>query len=129
MKNNDGFTLVETLVSITLILVVCGALGGGLYAALRSLEHAGKAGGAAYRLLRMDDTIRAAAAEVVLPYWAPARQGGAVFQQKLDANPATAGLHPLATRRNGAIVRYEVDGKDFEATVVFGYRPVMEEER
>jgi hypothetical protein len=80
----------------------------------------------------MDDTIRRTAAEIVLPYWVPSRQGPAVFQQRLDAKPATAALiRSIETRRNGtgALVRYEVDGREYESDVVFAYKPVMEETR
>jgi prepilin-type N-terminal cleavage/methylation domain-containing protein len=133
VKKEDGFTLVETLVSIALILIVLGALGGVTFAALRGVEHALKAGRAAYLLLRTDDQIRAAASQVVVPYWMPAERGTAMVRQLLEAKPETRrllrGIEMRDRRCAGVTVRYELDGREYESNAGFAYKSIMEEMR
>jgi type II secretory pathway pseudopilin PulG len=128
-KKEAGFTLVETLVIIALILIVSGALGGVSFATLRSVEHALKAGNAAYRLIRMDDAIRAAASQVAVPYWMPAERGADLFRQLLEAQPETLQIGIERRGRTGVTVRYELDGRYYESSAEFAYKPVMEETR
>jgi prepilin-type N-terminal cleavage/methylation domain-containing protein len=133
VKKEEGFTLVETLVSIALILIVSGALGSVTFAALRGMEHALKAGRAAYRLLRMDDQIRAAASQVVVPYWMPAERGTDMVRQLLETKPETRrmlrGIEMRERGRAGVTVRYELDGQEYESDVGFAYKSIMEETR
>jgi hypothetical protein len=84
-------------------------------------------------LLRTDDQIRAAASQVVVPYWMPAERGTDMVRQLLEAKSETRrllrGIERRDRRRVAVTVRYELDGQEYESDAGFAYKSIMEETR
>jgi prepilin-type N-terminal cleavage/methylation domain-containing protein len=68
-KNEEGFTLMETLVSIALLLICGTAVGQIVFTLSRSAVAAREKSTALYRMLRMERIIRETAEGITIPYW------------------------------------------------------------
>ena len=69
MKDESGFTLMETLCAIALFLVVAGAAGGLAYNTRRITDNVQQRSFKYFRQLRFEALVREAAENVSIPYW------------------------------------------------------------
>jgi type II secretory pathway pseudopilin PulG len=132
-KNEDGFTLVETLLSIALILIAGGVMVMGSGAALRGVSQSIKAVSAAATINRIDRHIRARTDAVHIPYWSGTKPYIDVLTTELYRSEfgayiksvKTIGNYPKAPR--GIEVVYTVNNKEIKTVALFSSVAVMEE--
>jgi len=138
VKDEAGFTLMETLCAIALILICTGAAAGLAYNTRRIAGTIREQSIQQYRRLRIEELIRETAENISVPYWERDEQGfpmacKAVEKTLLEAG-FNAGVEFEALRNDagqlrGIRCRCFIDGKEYEGSGLFASVPLAKEDR
>jgi type II secretory pathway pseudopilin PulG len=130
--NNDGFTLTETLVSITITLIISGCIFVIFSTSSRTISKAYNAAISALNLLRTDRFIRNETDKFHIAYWENASSKAELFKNYLLRS--SYGRHirkfELITSRTGIVrgirVFYSFGDTAIYTDALFPSTPVME---
>ena len=133
MRTEDGFTLIETLLAMALMLIAASVLVMGSGVAVHGVSQSIRAVGTAVTCNRIDRHIRACANAVHIPYWSNAQPYVAaltaeLYRSKFGAyitSVRTIGKYPQAPR--GIEVAYTVNHTGMRTAALFSSVAVMEE--
>ncbi|MDR2184319.1 MAG: type II secretion system GspH family protein [Treponema sp.] len=133
--NQAGFTLMENLVSMAVILIISGPVITGFSAALRALRQTAQAAKTAAAAVETDRFIRRRADTFRIPYWESAERAAAGFKDELrrSAHGAYMGeienLRDSSGRIRGVKVHFKIADRSFFTETAFASIPIMEEPR
>jgi hypothetical protein len=134
-EGQAGFTLMETLWALGLLLICAGAAGGLVFTGVRSVTRVRAVMDDQYRLLRVDGVIRKAAETVCIPYWEPGETG--VYTVRAAIETALAGtadegcltaldsIRDREGRIRGVTCRYRIGKKEFVTQALFASIPLI----
>ena len=137
IKDESGFTLMETLCAIALLLICAGAAGGLAHSARRITGTIRERSVRQYRQLRIERIIREAAEEISVPYWAEETRGLTAAREAVEKALLEAGykagveleaLKDSGGRIRGINSRCRIDGQEYEAYGLFASVPLEREE-
>jgi len=131
--HEGGFTLVETLLSIALILIAGGVMIICSGVAVRGVSQSIKVIGDAATINRIDRHIRARTDAVHIPYWSSTKPyidalTAELYKSEFGSyikSVKTIGNYPKAPR--GIEVFYSVNNRDIKTVALFSSVAVMEE--
>jgi hypothetical protein len=119
-RNNAGFSLMESVVAIALLVVFCGLSGAALFTVWRGSVKSGAVGKEAFTRLRTDDRIRRTVFDIPLAFW----EGEKDIYEKALAALGTGTSFELFYDREGAArglkVFYTVGKNEYECKAPFG---------
>jgi hypothetical protein len=134
--NEDGFTLIEGILAITLTLIYAGVISSLMFSSLRAITNALKSEKEQYRSLVIDAAVRSAAASVSVPYWENSRLGLSLARNALSRTAMTpkdresiVAITPLLDaqgRQRGINVVFRIGAKEYESNALFASTPVLE---
>jgi prepilin-type N-terminal cleavage/methylation domain-containing protein len=130
-----GFTLMENLVSMAVILIISASVMTGFSAALRALRRTARTAETAAEAVETDRFIRRRADTFRIPYWEPAERAAAGFKDELRRSAKGIYMREIEDLRDGSLrirgvkVRFEIAGRSFFTEAAFASIPVMEEAR
>lgn len=128
MKNEDGFTLMETLCAITLLLICAGAAGGLAYNTRRVTSDVKEHSRQHYRQIQIERLIREAIENISIPYWEEDEKGITAAREAIEKALLGAGykngfeiktLKDGTERIRGVSCRFFVDGQEYEGAGLF----------
>ena len=137
MKDESGFTLMETLCAIALLLICAAAAGGLAYNARRITGTISERSALQYRRLRIERLIRETAENVSVPYWKEGVDGLSEAREAIEKALLEAGyktrvecdaLKDRSGRIRGVITRCSIDGREYEGSGLFASVPLEREE-
>ncbi|GHT54526.1 hypothetical protein FACS1894106_5730 [Spirochaetia bacterium] len=133
MKNKTaGFTLMESLVSIAIVLVTSSCILLAFTNGTRSLMKAADAVSTSGTLLQIDRFIREGADKLHIPYWLPPDNSIEAFIDELRRSKIGKYIEEVTIINNysgiarGLTVGYRVKGKKLQTSVLFPAVPVVE---
>jgi type II secretory pathway pseudopilin PulG len=136
LVNNEGFTLIEGIVAITLTLICVGFISSLLFSGFRAAALSTANEKERYRILVIDSAIRNAAAAVCIPYWQNSVDGVLTFISILDDKLAhspdsesVVSVEPLSDSngfQRGVDVVFRIGGKEYRSKALFSSIPVVE---
>jgi type II secretory pathway pseudopilin PulG len=130
-----GFTLMETLVVLALLMVCAGAVSGVVFTAARGVRALRGAAERQAAALRIERRIRETVEAVSVPYWERDERGFEESRRLLAAvagGDALTALEPLRDRAGlvrGVRYRYRLGNAEYTGSALFGSIPVMGEVR
>ena len=136
MKNEAGFTLMETLCAIALLLICAGAAGGLAYNSRRVTGDVKERSHQYYRQLQIERLIREAVENVSIPYWEEDEKGITIARDAIEKALSGAGyksgfeMEPLKDslgRVRGVSCRFLFDGHEYEGAGLFASIPLERE--
>jgi hypothetical protein len=134
MKNHpeNGFTLMETLVTVGITLVLGGVVASAFSVSIRGTGRAFSEFRAAVETARTDHTIREQVENLHIPYWAnPAPYAEGLIQRitRSKIGGAVTAITPIydGNRRiRGLTVEYRIGGNDMRTQALFPCSPVLD---
>jgi len=132
MKDEAGFTMMETLTVIALSIIIAGAMGALLFSSWRITNGIRQRNMQQFRQMRIENLIREAAEGVSVPYWQQPEQGLPKAKSAIGKALANAGyknsfeletLHDNSGRPRGVICRCHIDGREYEVQSLFASVP------
>jgi len=136
MKDESGFTLMETLCAIAILLICAGIAGGFVYNSRRIADTVSERSVRQFRQLRIEKLIREAAEEVSVPYWAEDVRGVSAARQAIEKSLSDAGYKTgieLETiidqygRIRGVTGRCLIEDQEYEGRGLFSSVALREE--
>jgi type II secretory pathway pseudopilin PulG len=134
MKQTEAaFTLMETLLTVAIVLAVSGVLVMASGVSMRGASQSVKAVSTAATLIRVDRHIRASTNAVHIPYWADSTPyltnlSGELYRSKIG--PYIKSIGTITAYRNatprGIEVVYAVNNREARTVALFPSVPVME---
>ena len=134
MKNEAGFTLMETLCAVALVLICASAAGGLIYSARRITGDVHNRASRQFRHLQMERIIRETVESVAIPYWEEDGNGlrearhliekalsGAGYKIDLELVPVKDGFG----RIRGVSCRCFFDVNEYEVAGLFASVPLV----
>jgi prepilin-type N-terminal cleavage/methylation domain-containing protein len=134
-NGNDGFTLMEALVSIAVILVISGCVFTAFSASVRMISKARRTTNTALKILQIDRFIREETESLHVPYWADTSARADLFEDYLSRSAYGRYIRQfdLIRSRAGTVrgirVFYTVDGASSRTDALFPSIPVLEKTR
>jgi hypothetical protein len=128
----DGFTLMETLVTIGITLILGGILVSVFSLGLRGAEKALTNTRTASEIARTDGIIRERVENFHVPYWAnpaPHIEGLTQSMMRSKTGERITAISPIydgKKRVRGLAVNYRIGGKDTQTRALFPGSPVLE---
>jgi prepilin-type N-terminal cleavage/methylation domain-containing protein len=132
INKDDGFTLMEVVVSISVILVISGCIFTAFSVSLKTISRAGQTADTALELLRIDIFIRRETEKFHIPYWAdPLEETGKFIDSLLRSSygryiGATELLKSNSGITRGIRVFYTVRNTTAHTDALFPSTPVLE---
>ncbi|QQO10745.1 PulJ/GspJ family protein [Breznakiella homolactica] len=132
---DGGFTLMETLISIAVMLIISGCVIFAFTAAMKASAKSAAAANAAREIIRVDRFIRNQAEELHIPYWAYSSPYIAEFKNSLWRSEAgkyitvVESMYTSAGLPCGVKVTYEIGGRTMQTSALFPAVPVVERVR
>jgi hypothetical protein len=130
-QSEAGFTLMETLLSVAIILIFGSLLIVSSNTAFQGTSHSVKAVNTAATITRVDRHIRDRAGAVHIPYWADARPyidafTAELFQSKIG--PYIKSVRVISDRRRvprGIEAVYTVNNREMQTSALFSSTAIM----
>ncbi|MCL1812619.1 MAG: prepilin-type N-terminal cleavage/methylation domain-containing protein [Treponema sp.] len=128
MNDESGFTLMETLLAIALLLICTGVAGGLVYNSRRIIGNTRERSGQYYRQLHLEKLIRESVEGVSIPYWEGNEHGIIAAREAIENALFIAGyktgfeLEPIKDsfgRIRGIRCRCFLDGYEYEGFGLF----------
>jgi prepilin-type N-terminal cleavage/methylation domain-containing protein len=138
MKDEAGFTMMETLCAMALVLVCAGAAAGLVYRARHSTERIKAHSADQFKRLVIERIIRESAEAVRVPYWEEATRAGSIAQSAIETALRAAGyrgalhsepIYDRSDRLRGVHCRYDLEGRVYEGIGLFASIPLEREDR
>ena len=135
---DSGFTLMETLCAIALLLVCAGSSAGLIFNTRRITGTVRERSVLQYRMLRIERLIREAAEGISVPYWAEDAEGLPAAKAAIEKTLSEAGYKGIVEidalkdhwgRIRGVTYRCRINGQDYEGSGLFASVPIEQEER
>jgi len=131
-QNEAGFTVMETLLSIAIVLVLGSLLVVSSNTAMRGASKSFKAANTAAEITRIDRHIRAVANAVHIPYWADSKPyidalTAELYRSKIGAYIKS--IRIISDRRKvprGIEVVYSVNNREMRTAALFSSVAVMD---
>jgi prepilin-type N-terminal cleavage/methylation domain-containing protein len=136
VKDEKGFTLIETLCVISLLLICAGVAGSLSHSVRRITANIQSRSVQQYRQLQIERIIREAVEGVTVPYWDRDERGLSLAREAIENALSGAGykvsieleaLTDNMSRIRGVICRCRVDGREYEGRGLFGSVPLVRE--
>ena len=136
MKNEAGFTLMESLCVIALLLICSGVVGGTAYNTRRITGDIKERSAGQYRHIKIERLIREAAEGVLLPYWENDERGLIEARKAIETALSEAGyrvgvdletLRDEPGRLRGIRCHCRIDGRKYEIPAFFSSVPLEKE--
>jgi len=136
MKDQAGFTLMETLCAIALLLIFAAATGALMHNSRRITGIIGERSSRHYRQLHIERLIREAIEDVSIPYWSEDTLGIAAAREAIEKTLLDAGynvavelevLQDNSGRIRGARWRSILAGQQNEIYGLFGSVPLIKD--
>jgi prepilin-type N-terminal cleavage/methylation domain-containing protein len=136
VKDESGFTLMETLCAIALILACAGTAGGLAYSVRRISGSMQEHSSQQYLQLRIERLIREAVEGVSLPYWERDERGLQAAKEAVEKALSEAAyrsgvefetIQDGMGRTRGVLCRCRIDGREYEALGLFASVPLARE--
>jgi prepilin-type N-terminal cleavage/methylation domain-containing protein len=130
-EHNDGFTLMETLVSTAVILVISGCVITGFSAGTKAVSRAARAVTNSTRILQIDRFIREQADSFHIPYWLNSAEPFNAFTDTLRRSGIgntireITPIHDSDGLIRGVTVAFVVDTKLLQTKAFFPSVPVV----
>lgn len=130
-KETAGFTLMEALVSIAVILVISSSITLAFTSGTKSLMKAAGAVTASGKVLQIDRFIRESAGNLHIPYWLEPGNSIEAFTDELRRSKMGRYIQEVTIINNssgvarGVTVGYTVNGKKLRTSVLFPAIPVV----
>jgi hypothetical protein len=128
----DGFTMMETLVTISITLVLGGLLAVLFILGTRGTSHAMNTARTAVEIEKTDRTIREWADDIHVPYWAKPD----VYAESLTQSIMRSKIGAIVTsitpvydnkrRIRGLTVSYRVNNKEYQTRAIFPGTPLLD---
>jgi len=125
MKTDSGFTLMETLLTVAIVLIVSSLLAVGSGAAIQGSSQSMKAASTAATLTRIDRHIRGRADALHIPYWADPAPHIEAFSGELyrsGVGTYIRSVRVISNRRRlprGIDVTYSVNNREMRTVAFF----------
>jgi prepilin-type N-terminal cleavage/methylation domain-containing protein len=128
-RNDSGFSLIESIVAIALIVIFCGLSGAALLAAWQGSTKSAVKGKEAFAVIRTDDALRHAVFEIPLSYWEGERGAyekafAAIEEDKIfSGNIALKNTEAFYDKEGGAKglkIIYAIGENEYECDAPFG---------
>ncbi len=135
IKKDDGFTLMETLVTLTVTLIISGSIIFAFAAAMKSASKANGSVSTATTMLKVDRFIREQTAEMHIPYWTYSERPVEELKNRLWRSNMGEYIREIQTvtdgagRNRGIRVQFEVAGKQARTEALFSSIPVVGRKR
>ncbi len=132
MRSESGSTVIELVVSLTIIVAVASTLFLAFQSGNDGTSYGIRAMRSAYRALACDDAYRTAVRETGIAYWDRTESRVKELEARLRGIPRggrVTNVRTIASPRGipvGVEIRYVLDGKEHETVETFGSRGVME---
>jgi prepilin-type N-terminal cleavage/methylation domain-containing protein len=130
--NHDGFTLMESLVSIAVILIMSGCIFITFTAGTKANSKSVLAAGTANKILETDRFIREKADFLHVPYWLKPDESVEEFKRELQRSRAGKYIRGITTvydssgKIKGVDVNYVIEGRAIKTTALFPFNTVIE---
>ena len=136
MNDQAGFTLIETLCAIALLLIFATAAGTLAHSSRRITGIIGQRSSSHYRQLHIERLVREAIEDVSIPYWADDTLGITAAREAIEKTLSDAGynvavdlemLQDNSGRIRGTRWRSVIAGQQKEAYGLFATVPLVRE--
>ena len=133
MKDESGFTLIETLCAVALILIIAGAAGSLIFSSRRITDSVKVRSQQQFRQLRIERLVRETIEGVSIPFWEREEQALplareavslALSQAGFNYNFSTETLLDRTGRIRGIRCFFLIDGIEYEASGLFASVPL-----
>lgn len=137
MKHEAGFTVMETLCAMTLLLICAGAAGGLVYRARQGTEIVKERAEDQFKRLVIERIVRETAENVSVPYWEEGTRALPLAENAILSALRAAGYHGVLQsealydshdRVRGVNCRYDLDGTVYEGMGLFASIPLERED-
>lgn len=133
MKDESGFTIMETLCAIALLVILAGISGTVIFNTRRITENIQTRADINFMQMRIETIIREVAEEIVLPYWEKDERALPLARVAITNELLKAGyeidveieaLHDNIGRVRGVHCRYHIEDLSFESSGLFASIPL-----
>ena len=134
MKNESGFTFMETLCAIAIILACVGTAGGLAHSVRRITGSIKERSSLYFNQLRIERHIRESIEEISVPYWEQDERGLQIVresvQKLLPEDNSGIEFNPIVDslgRIRGVRYRYRIDNREYDGLGLFASVPLAKE--
>jgi hypothetical protein len=134
-RTDAGYTLAETLTTISLLLILAFIFSGFFYTLKKSVTQTNGTANEAFTVLRIDRELREHTAKIRVPYWERIPTNSLLAEYSESGGSSRAfnsgdGVEVLGAERwrnKGVVFRYRVGKTSQECKERFSFRPLKEE--